>query len=379
MKIGIDATSICRKITGIEYYTLNLVRNILQIDNVNNYVVFFRKEIHPELVEFKDKARFLVCPVENQVFCEQVWLPYVAVKEKVDLMHFPALPPGLFTLKRYLVTIHDASIWRYPHWYSWKSRCYTLPLSRLSSKQATHILTVSRYSKSELARFAKINRDKITVSHGGTDGRFKVIKEKIILRRVKQKFNLSEKFILTVSSLDLVRNFERLLKAYAIFSQNQPDPSYKLVLTGKKSLGLDRIMNKIQELELKDRIILTGYVSDEDLAGLYNLAAVFIYLPLYAGFGLPPLQAMACGTPVITSNIASLPEVVGDAAITVDPYNVKVIAVALKELVNNKKLRDKLMKKGFERIRLFNWKEVAKKTIETYKKVFANETHEKKT
>jgi len=374
MKIGIDATSVCRSITGIEYYTLNLVKNILQMNGVDNYVIFFRKEIHPELAEFIDKAKFLVCPIDNQIFCEQIWLPYVTAKEKVDLMHFPAFAPGLFTVTRYVTTIHDASIWKYPHWYSWKSRCYTLPLLRLSSKQAAHILTVSQYSKSELARFAKIERDKITVGHEAIDEKFKLVKERIILREVKQKFNLSEKFILTVSSLDLARNFERLLKAYAIFNQNQSDFSYKLVLTGRKSLGMSRIMNNIQELGLKGKVILTGYVSDADLVTLYNLATVFIYLPLYAGFGLPPLQAMACGTPVITSNVASLPEVVGDGAVTVDPYNVEAVVAALKEVTNNKKLRLELIERGFKRVKLFNWKEVAEKTIETYRKIFADGT-----
>lgn len=369
MKIGIDATSLCRKITGIEVYALDLVKNILKIDKRNNYIIFFRQEVHPELVEFKDKVKFLICPINNQIFCEQIWLPYIAIKEKVDLIHFPAFPPGLFTFKKHIVTIHDASIWEHWRWLSWKGKIYMTPLIKLSSKRALHILTVSEYAKKELMEVAKIKRGRITNTGNSIHERFKMIEDKAILKKVKQKFNLPEKFILSVSLLAPSKNFERLLEAYILFKQNQTNSPYKLVITGRKAWGASQIENKIHNLGLKEEIILTGYVSIDELVALYNLANVFVHLSLYEGFGRPPLEAMACGTPVITSNATSLPEVVGEAAILVNPYNVKEIAKAIMEVVSNLQLREELRKKGLRQVKKFDWEKIARKTIKVYNSV----------
>jgi len=366
MKIGIDSTSLCRKITGIEYYTFNLVKNILKIDKKNKYIVFFRKEIHPELVKLKNKAKFLICPINNQIYCEQIWLPYAIRKESIDLMHFPAFPPGILSEKNFVFTIHDATIWKYSNTLSWKGRFYMRPLSSIGTKRAKKILTVSENSKKDISKFANIPINKIINTYESIKEKFRIIEEREILDNVRKKYNLPDQYILSVCSLEPRKNLIILLKAYKLLKESDPKIRHKLVLVGRKAWGKNIIFNRIKELKLENEIIITGYLPDEDLVCLYNLAEIFVFPSIYEGFGLPPLEAMACGTPVIYSNTSSLPEVIGNAGLMIDPYNIQEIAMTIKTLIQDPKLREKLIKLGIERAKLFSWEDVAKKVINIY-------------
>lgn len=366
MKISIDLTSLCRKITGIEYYARNLTKALLSLDKKNEYVLLFRKEVHLELAEFKNKARFLVCPVNNQIFCEQIWLPIIALKENVELMHFPAFPPGLLSLKRFVFTIHDATIWRYPKTLSWKGKLYFRPLSILGAKRASKITTVSEVSKNDIAKYVPCKIDKIINTGEAVALDFKKELGENASQEIRNKYNLPEKFILSVNSIEPRKNIPNLLIAFRILKDKYNDLPQKLVLVGRKAWGINNITNKIKELELNDDVILTGYIPTQELAAIYKLADIFVFPSIYEGFGLPPLEAMACGVPVIASDIPTLKEVLGNAALFIDPYSPENIASVIKDLISNQEKKKLLVNKGFERCSLYSWDKVAQETIRTY-------------
>ena len=288
MKIGFDATSLCRRITGIESYTLSLIQNLIRLDNENEYVIFFRKEIHPELLQFRTRAKFIICYINNQIFCEQIWLPYIAYREKVDIIHFPAFPPGLLTLRTFVFTIHDTVIWKYPETLSWKGKLYFRPLTILGAKRAQKIITVSDSSKKDIAKYIPRKYDKIVNAQESISYVFEKKGEENVLQEIRNKYNLPEKFILSVNSVEPRKNICVLLEAYKIFKEKNKDLTHKLVLVGRQAWGKDKVLRKIQMLNLTKDVILTGYLPIGDLPSVYKLADIFVYPSLYEGFGLPP-------------------------------------------------------------------------------------------
>ena len=367
MKIGFDATSLCRSLTGIENYTLNLVKALLKFDKRNQYILFFRKEIHKELLEYTGKFKHFVCPYQNQVFCEQFWLPYIANREKVDLIHFPAFPPGIFTSRKFIFTIHDATIWKYPETLSWKGRLYFRPFTILGACRAKKIITVSESSKNDIAQYVQRDREDIINCQEAISPVFEnMTGEEKTLRETRVKYALPERFILSVNSIEPRKNIHVLLEAYKMFRKKNGDLSHKLVLTGRRAWGNDAVIRKIRELGISDDVLLTGYVPVKDLVAIYKLAEVFVYPSLYEGFGLPPLEAMACGVPVIASHIPALMEVLGEAAFFVDPHSPENISGAIYELTAYPEIRAALSQKGLERCKTFSWDKVVEKTVEVY-------------
>ena len=367
MKIGFDATSLCRSLTGIENYAFNLIKALLKFDKRNQYTLFFRKEIHKELFEYKDRFKFFICPYHNQIFCEQFWLPYIANREKIDLMHFPAFPPGIFTSKKFVFTIHDATIWKYPETLSWKGKLYFRPLTILGAKRAEQIITVSESSKNDIARYIHQKQKNIFNCQEAISPVFGLMVEEEVLQKIRIKYDLPKRFLLSVNSIEPRKNILMLLTAYKIFREKNGNFPHKLVLVGRQAWGKDVVLRKIRELGILNDVVLPGYVPTEDLAVIYKLAEVFVYPSLYEGFGLPPLEAMACGVPVIASNIPVLTEVLGDAALFIDPHSPGNICGVIHELTAYPENRVVLSKKGLERYKNFSWEKVAEKTVEVYK------------
>ncbi|MCX5694948.1 MAG: glycosyltransferase family 1 protein [Candidatus Omnitrophica bacterium] len=369
MKIGFDATSLCRKITGIESYTLNLLKTVMKTDLKNEYIVLFRKEIHPDIAPFKNKARFFICPSNNQIACEQIWIPLALKKESVDLVHFPAFPPGFFINTKFVMTLHDATMWRYANTLSWKNKLYMKPLCNIAIRRAEKIITVSESSKKDLVEFCDIYDSKIVNTSESISDNFKVIESKSYLEKIKIKHNLPDKFILSVCSLEPRKNLLILLEAYAKFKKIAPNVSHKLVLVGRKAWGSDAVAKIISKLNIGTEVKVIGHVIIDDLVGIYNLTDLFVYPSIYEGFGLPPLEAMACGVPVIASNTSSMPEVLDDAAILTDPHDSDQIANKMAEVLTDSGLKIKLKEKGLERVKNFSWDKVAEKTLNVYETI----------
>jgi glycosyltransferase involved in cell wall biosynthesis len=196
---------------------------------------------------------------------------------------------------------------------------------------------------------------------------FKRIQVHKILNSIKQKYHLPDRFILFVGTLEPRKNIIRLLEAYARIKDKLP---HKLVIAGTKGWLYQPIFEAVKRLSLRNNVIFLGYVDDGNLPALYNLADLFVYPSIYEGFGLPVLEAMACGIPVITSNVSSLPEVAGDAAVLVDPYNVKELAGAMKHVLTNASLRKQVINKGFQQAKNFSWKKCARETLKVYEEVY---------
>jgi len=366
MRIGYDATSLCRRITVIESYALNLIKALLECDTENQYVLFFRREVHPELKAYKDRAKMLIGP-SSQVVCEQLWLPFVRRRQRLDLMHFPAFPPGPLTREPFVMTVFDGTLWRNPDWLSWKARRYMAPLTRLAARRAKKVLTISDFSRSEILKYTDAAPENVVNARIAIHSAFRPELEESRCRAVRNRYGLPASYILWVGSLEPRKNLGVLLEAFVRLRGETPGRNHKLVLAGRKAWGAVRIDDEIRRLGLEADVQVTDYVEFRDLPVVYSMADLFVFPSLYEGFGLPPLEAMACGTPVVCSNAASLPEAVGQAAELVDPEDVVALTAAIHRVVTDAALRARLRREGLERARRFSWADVGRRVQSLYK------------
>lgn len=362
----IDATSLARKITGIENYTKNLVENILlQTKPDDKVYLLFRKEV-PKYMRNREGFTSLVSPFQSQVLCEQIWIPWIKLRYKPDVIHFPAFPPPLLVKSNVVFTVHDATMWKYKETLSFKNKLYMRPLTNRGIKISKKILTVSESSRGDLVEVFPFVINKIKNTGISITENIEPVKDSILLNAVVNKYDLPKKFLLTVGSLEPRKNLIFLVKAFIKFKKNFPN-DMKLVITGRNAWGSQEIKKLIKGYE--GDIILTGYVSDEELRGLYSLAHYFVFPSIYEGFGLPVLEAMACGTPVILSHTSSLPEVAGEAALYFNPHSEKSLVETLKCALEEENLRVQLKEKGAKRRKVFSWKKIASSIYKEYSNI----------
>jgi glycosyltransferase involved in cell wall biosynthesis len=242
---------------------------------------------------------------------------------------------------------------------------------RRTAKKAARIATVSEYSRQDLLNIYKLTPEKVAVTYNGIGSSFvprpAVPNE---AEEIRRRFGVSRDFLLAVGSLQPRKNLVRLIRAYARLRGEREDFSPQLVIVGRKLWLASEIFDEVKRQRWADDVILTGYVTDADLPALYRAARAFVYPSLFEGFGLPPLEAMACGTPVVTSDVSSLPEVAGDAALLIDPNDERALADALIEIVNNEGLRAELREKGIAQAKKFTWREAAEKTLSLYREAY---------
>ncbi|NJE77285.1 glycosyltransferase family 1 protein [Thermococcus sp. ES12] len=385
MRVGIVAGNIDNRVTGIDNYSYNLIKNLFPLMATQDIEIIV---IHPEdkiLQEIMDSMKYngksfqYVVKIPKLPFDPQKRLskfvrklfiiPTHSKKLRLDLVHDVYL--GLFFFypqkTKKIITIYDLVPIKFPQTHRGDTiLAHKYALMR-SLRYADKIISISYSTKKDAVKYFKISEEKIRVIHLGVDEDYKLLPENEI-KKIKQKYNLNYPFILYVGTLEPRKNIPTLLKAlYKLKKQGLP---HKLVITGKKGWKYKNIFELISKLNLQRDVIFTGYVPREDLPALYNAADLFVYPSLYEGFGLPPLEAMACGTPVITSNTSSLPEVVGNAGIMVDPYDVNGLAKAIYEVLTNDRLREELRKRGLERAKMFSWKKTAEETLKVYEEVY---------
>jgi glycosyltransferase involved in cell wall biosynthesis len=366
MKIMIDATSLARTITGIENYTKNLVENMIStISDEDELYLLFRGEV-PYSLNGLNGFKPLICPFNSQILCEQIWIPLVYKKVKPDVIHFPAFPPSFLIREKIIFTVHDATMWKFSNTTSVKNKLYMKPLSVLGIKRAKKILTVSNSSVNDLTEVFPNNKNKIINTGISISPTIKAEGNINILNNIAQKYNLPNEFFLTVGSLEPRKNLIFLVKAYNQYIKKYSS-NLKLVITGRSAWGTNEITNFVKENNIEDKVIFTGYVPDEDLNSLYTLASYFVYPSIYEGFGLPVLEAMACGTPVIISNSSSLPEVADDAAVYFDPYDLNSLIQALTKVTAEKQLKYTRSQKSLERRKEFNWETISENIYKQYK------------
>lgn len=373
MDIGIISDSIDGFSGGIGVYTYQLLKNFNQIDNENKYHLIHYSKSDLDLYNQNNeilipKNRFIQ-GLGSYFFWRYITLPKNLKKYPLDIVHDPyELGPFTFSQSfRKVITVHDLTPLLFPSLFKWGDVMLHRLLLKKTINKADRIITDSYHSQKDLMEYLDVPKEKIEVIYLGKDESFKPLKFKEITN-VKEKYSLPTQFILSVGGLHPIKNIPRLLKAFYLAQKDGLE--HKLVIVGGVVDKTEDIFNTINVLGLEEEVIFTGTIPHNDLIGLYNAADLFTYPCLYAGFGFPPLEAMSCGTPVITSSTSSLPEVAGDAAVLINPYETREIAKAINGVLSDKKVMKTLIKNGFKRAKMFNWRKTAEETLEVYKQVY---------
>jgi len=368
MRIGIDMSSLSDDKTGVGYYAVNLVKAIGKADSSNMYFLYIREKYFQCFSDLGSNFTRKIIPDSRRYNLPktQISLAYSIWKDKLDLFYSPAFFIPFICLCRSVITIHDLTHVVFPEKQMKKHLFVFNSLLPYSIKRSSRIVADSMNTKKDIIRVFKVPEEKIRVVYAAAGDSFRPIKDEKAIARIKQKYGISSDYILFVGTIEPRKNIISLIQAYSLLKKNKP-VDYKLVIVGKKGWMYSEVFNTVKELNLSEEIIFTYYTPEEDMVGLYNGAKVFVYPSLYEGFGLPPLEAMACGVPVITSNVSSLPEVVGDAAIMVNPADINQLAESISRVINDEELRRKMIERGLERARMFSWGKTAKEIIECFK------------
>jgi len=373
MRVGLDVTAAVRQGGGIGRYVRELLRALAELDQTNDYQLLITSRARPHpLPPLPANFRLRAIPIEDVWFARlwhraQVPLPVNWLTGQIDLFHSPdfTLPP-VSVGTRTVLTVHDLTFRRDPESATPELRQYLERVVPRSVAHADHILADSVSTHDDLIELYHAPSEKISVLYSGVNDTFRPITDETALRQVRVKYRLgSEPFILAVGTLQPRKNFARLIQALA----QLPDREVKLVLAGGRGWLYESIFAEVERLQLQTRVVFPGFVEDADLPALYSAARVLAYPSLYEGFGLPILEAMACGTPVVTSNVSCLPEVAGDAALSVAPTDVTALAEALHRALSDEALRATLTARGAERARQFSWATSAQQLLRTYQRL----------
>ncbi len=307
-----------------------------------------------------------------RILWEQAVGPIAARRAGLDLWHsLVNIQPLLLTCPA-VVTIQDISFELYPERFKAGNRRYNQLFVRLSARRARHIIVTSASTKRDIVQRYGLPEAKVSVTHLAADASFRPIADRAALAEFRREKGLPDRFILYVGTIEPRKNLTRLIQAFAQFAKGSGS-AHHLVIGGGKGWMYDQVYATVQELGLPERVHFPGFIPQDELAWWYNAAEMMVYPSLYEGFGLPPLEAMACGTPVVTSRISSMPEIVGEAALQVDPYDVGEMAEALHQLASDAALRAEKGAAGLERAALFSWARTAQETVAIYQRLFNDE------
>lgn len=359
LKIGIDARFFGPKQKGLGRYVQKLIEGLEKNDSKNTYLIFLRKDNFNEYFPKNKNFKKVLANYKWYGFKEQIFFPFKIKRHGIDLMHFPHFNVPLFCFNPFVITIHDLILKRFPTrkastlnplMYKIKNLAYHLVISS-AIKKAKKIIAVSNYTKKDILKYFKVDSDKIRVIYEGSPE-----------RKENKEENKKKTYLLYVGNAYPHKNLERLILAFNKLIKEKKD--IYLILVGEIDYFYKRIKNKFSSSE---NLIFTDFVSDKDLSLLYKNALVYVFPSLYEGFGLPPLEAMAYGVPIVSSDSSCLPEILGDSAIYFDPENVNDIFEKIKYVLDNRKIRKKLVSKGFEQIEKYNWQKMAKEILRVYK------------
>ena len=367
MRIAIDA----RKLHdyGIGTYVRNLTRQLARQDTDDTYVLLCRREDEAFVRELGPRFEPLIETAGNYSLREQITVPLALRRAKVDVFHAPhyVVPP--LTRCPVVVTIHDCIHLRFPQYLPNRAAyVYARTVMAMAARRARRILTVSHASKADILSYLRVPPSKIEVVYNALDERMAAAPTPEDITRVRERFLLDAPFVLYAGNIKPHKNVDRLIEAFAMLRRRGHD-HIKLLILGDEISKYPNLRRLVHRFQLHQYVRFLGFVPDATLAALYRLATVFVFPSLYEGFGLPPLEAMACGTPVITSNVSSLPEVVGDAALLIDPMNASAIADAMARVMSDESLRADLVRRGLERVKTFSWERSARRTHEVYAEV----------
>ncbi|MDA2926300.1 glycosyltransferase family 4 protein [Acidobacteria bacterium AH-259-G07] len=367
MRIAFDGTTLRPYQTGIGYYTEHLLLHLLSEAPEDEFVIVSNCEVTtslplPDSVRLFEGYRFAVRNIWMQLLA-----PLVLEILRPDVAHFTNGIAPLLKRAPTVVTLHDMTLKLFPHLHP-RRRLLTRPLVSLAARRAHAIIAVSQTARRDILRVTGVPKARVHLIREAAAPVFRPIHDEDLLEQTRHRYNLAEKFILFVGTIEPRKNLPRLIQAYGMLRKSGFS-SHQLVCVGPYGWGYREVRKIIDFLNLEGAVRLTGYAPFEDLPSLYNLSEIFVFPSLHEGFGLPVLEAMACGTPVITARNSSLAEITGGCAEFVDAEDVESIAQALRRLAQDSERRRELAQCALKQAQQFSWQRAARETLAVYRKV----------
>ncbi len=379
MRIGIDARFYGgEQSKGLGRYTEKLIEHLLDIDSDNEYIIFLQEEEYSQWGKTSDNVTLVEAPYRWYSLAEQIFMPLKIRQAHVDFMHFPHFNVPLFYRGPFIVTIHDLIISRFPTerattlgplMYRFKQFAYNRVISH-AAHHAQTIITVSEYSKKDIIDFFGIAEKKVQVTYEAVDGFGDKDVTQDQLDTTLRTYDITQPYLLYIGNAYPHKNLETLLYMMQQLKKSG-DLWCKLVMVGKEDYFYLNLQQRAWALDVEDVVQFPGFVPDKDLPILYQGALAYLFPSKYEGFGLPPLEAMYYGTPVVSSNSSCLPEVLGEAALYFDFQDVSGIIEQILELRNDSKLHQELIEKGNTQVKKYSWRKMARATLKIYDSVFS--------
>lgn len=371
-RIGIDARMFgTAQAAGIGQYTEELIRYLIKHDTKNRYHLFLSPAASSGFPIYAPNLAKTIVSFRHYTYGEQLFYPQALRKADLDLIHYTNFnSPIFFRDVPSVVTIHDLTLWFFAgrQHRGWIKQAMYRQIIQRTCRNASRIIAITQKTKADIVRLLGIKPEKITVIYEAVPRRHKPINDQSQIDSLRHKFNIAKPYIMYVGQWRDHKNLVRLIRAFGLFRRRY-NLDYQLVLIGKLDQRYPQVPLTIKELGLEDEVILTGYVPDADLPFFYNGAEFFVFPSLYEGFGLPPLEAMACGTPVVSSNTTCMPEVLGDAAHYFNPLSVESMARAMSEVAKSFALKRELRLKGLNQVKRYSFDRMAEQTLKVYQAV----------
>lgn len=374
-KVLFDGRFLSLSHAGLGRYSSELLKSLLKLDKKRKYILTvipgtsFDKDLSRALNERDEPVEIVEASARHYSWAEQTGYLSLLNKLKPDLVHFPHFNHPIFYKGDFVVTIHDLTLSDYHERGGALKRFLYDKMITSAAQKSKKILTVSEYVKKQLTMKFSLPLGKVVTTYNGIDPKFTEITNPTTLSRADH-YGLKEPYIVSVGQWRSHKNLLRLLEAFKKVIGNTPRyPRLKLAFVGRRESKYPQLQEKIRELGLGDRVILTGFVKDEDLPVIYNNAILFVFASLSEGFGLPGLEAQACGLPVVSSKKTALPEIYGEGAFYFNPENVTDMAEKISRVINDRKLREKLKKLGLKNSQKYSWDKAAQKTLAVYREI----------
>ncbi|RLC50643.1 MAG: hypothetical protein DRH79_07315 [Candidatus Cloacimonadota bacterium] len=369
MKIAINALGPSKVKAGIGNYLANLITELSIIDKENRYIIFASSQ---NMHFYGNKNRnFKIIDIgfwaKNKllrILWEQLILPFNIIDFKADILFSPGFVCPLYKTSKNVTVIHDMTFFSHPYVHTFFKRIYFPFMIKQAVKKSEKIIAVSNNTRKEIIKYTHIAKEKIAVTLLAAN-KFSVAEIADEKKFLKEKYGIDSDYLLFVGMIEPRKNIRLIIDSF----NKIEDDNLKLVIVGQKGWMTEELFERIGADDLERRVIFTGFVPDEELSVFYKNARVFLYPSLYEGFGIPVLEAMSEGCPVITSNISSLPEVAGDAAILINPENSDELSDAINKISNNSKYREELIEKGFDNVKKFSWEKTAEQTLSIFEEV----------
>lgn len=368
MRVGIDARLHYYSRAGIGQYILGLIKGLSSLNGDDEFVLLQSRKDKAVLAQASNFFRkSLWTPSHHRL--EQLALPLEISPLRLDILHSPDFIPPFRRDYKSVITVHDLAFILYPHFLTQESARYYGQIDR-AVRHADHIIADSLSTKRDIINFLGVPESKITVIYAAANPLYRPVKDDRLLQEVRQRYDLHAPFALFVSTIEPRKNLPSLLRAFRHLLDRYPQ-EVTLVVVGERGWFCGEVFATAEALDLGDHVRFLGHIPTEDLVLLYNAARVLVHPSFYEGFGLPPLEAMRCGTPTVVANVSSLPEVVGDASLLVAPDDVEGWTVAMWRVLTDESLHAEFSEKGLKRAELFSWEKAARETLDLYQRLLA--------